>query len=117
MQRVEIAEVLLRVSQHMSAEQVIEELRERSPVSKATVYNSLKLFAAKGLIREVNVHSDRLIYDSNVRPHHHFFNVDTGELRDIDPGNIQLAGLPSPPDGTVQDGVDIVIRVRKAPAS
>lgn len=101
----------------MSAEQVIEELRPRSRVSKATVYNSLKLFVAKGLIREVNVHSDRLIYDSNVRPHHHFYNVDTGELRDIDPNDIQLTGLPAPPEGTVQDGVDIVIRVRRSRSS
>lgn len=101
----------------MSAEQLIDELRHRSRVSKATVYNSLKLFAAKGLIREVNVHSDRLIYDSNVRPHHHFYNIDTGELQDIDPADIQLTGLPTPPEGTVQDGVDIVIRVRRSPAS
>ncbi len=98
----------------MSAEQILDELKGKSQVSKATVYNSLKLFAERGLIRQVNVHSERLIYDSNMRPHHHFYNVDTGELTDIDPDEVELAGLPRPPEGTVADGVEIVIKVRRA---
>ena len=113
-QRVEIAEIILRVSQHLSAEQIIEELRGGQHVSKATVYNSLKLFAERGLIRQVKVHSDRLIYDSNVRPHHHFYNLDTGELTDIGLDAISLQGMPEAPAGTVAEGVEIVIKVRNA---
>ena len=113
-QRIEIAEVLLRKTRHLSAEQVLEELRGQTPVSKATVYNSLKLSAERGLIRQVNLHSERVIYDSNTRPHHHFYNVDTGELTDIDPEHVRIEGLPSPPGGTVTEGVEIVIRVRHA---
>lgn len=107
----------MRVSQHLSAEQIIAKLRGRQHVSKATVYNSLKLFVEQGLIRQVNVHSDRLIYDSNVRPHHHFYNIDTGELTDIDPENIQVSGLPAAPSGTVAETAEIVIRVRNADES
>lgn len=113
-QRVEIAEILLRVPQHLCAEQILEELSGRQQVSKATVYNSLKLFAERGLIREVNVHSERLIYDSNVRPHHHFYNQDTGELTDISPEAVELTGMPDAPAGTVAEGVEVVIRVRNA---
>ena len=116
-QRVEIAEIVLRVSQHLSAEEIIAELREESSVSKATVYNTLKLFVEKGLIRLVNVHSERLIYDSNTKPHHHFFNVDTGELTDIDRDAIQISEMPAAPRGTQADGVEVVIKVRDAETS
>ncbi len=98
----------------MSAEQILVELKGRSQVSKATIYNSLKLFAEQGLIRQVNVHSERLIYDSNMRPHHHFYNVDTGELTDLDPGMIEITSLPPTPEGTIAEGVEIVIKVRSA---
>ena len=44
-QRIEVAEVLLVRPQHLSAEQIISRLIEQgSSVSKATVYNTLKLF-------------------------------------------------------------------------
>ncbi|HLU05546.1 MAG TPA: transcriptional repressor, partial [Woeseiaceae bacterium] len=50
-QRVEVAEVLLERPQHLSADQILERLREGgSRVSKATVYNTLKLFSERGLV-------------------------------------------------------------------
>jgi Fur family iron response transcriptional regulator len=50
-QRMQIAELLLGAPQHLSAEQIAEALQRRGvEVSKATVYNTLNLFAARGLI-------------------------------------------------------------------
>ncbi|MBS0389164.1 MAG: transcriptional repressor, partial [Proteobacteria bacterium] len=55
-QRLQIAELLLAAPQHLSAEQIAETLRSRGvEVSKATVYNTLNLFAAHGLIRQLAV--------------------------------------------------------------
>jgi len=87
---------------------------EQHLVSKATVYNTLGLFASNGLIREVIVDPARVFYDSNNSSHHHFYNIDTGELTDIDSDSMELAELPDMPDGTVAAGVDIIIRVRRA---
>ena len=48
-QRVQIAELLLSAPQHLSAEQILASLRRAGArVSKATVYNTLNLFAATG---------------------------------------------------------------------
>ncbi len=114
-QRVEIAQVLFARPQHLSADQVLAAVnRERHLVSKATVYNTLGLFARKGLVREVIVDPSRVFYDPNTEDHHHFYNVDTGTLEDIDPGALALGPLPPPPPGTVTEGVDVVIRVRRA---
>ena len=81
-QRLEIAGILLEKPQHLSADQIIERLRrDGSAVSKATVYNTLNLFSEHGLVKEVMVDPIRKFYDSTTHPHHHFYNVDTGELK------------------------------------
>ena len=112
-QRVEIGAALLARPQHVSAEQVLIAARAGgSKVSKATVYNTLKLFVSKGLVREVNIDPGRLCYDSTTAPHYHFYNVDTGELLDLPHDAVALLRLPEPPPGTVADGIEIVIRLR-----
>jgi Fur family iron response transcriptional regulator len=84
----------------LSAEQIIERLKAAdSGVSKATVYNTLNLFSARGLIREVMVDPVRKFYDSTTHPHHHFYNVDSGELSDIPDEQVRLDGLPELPEG------------------
>lgn len=117
-QRVEIAQALFARPQHLSADQVLAMVnRERHLVSKATVYNTLGLFAEKGLVREVIVDPSRIFYDPNTDEHYHFYNVDTGTLEDIDPDQVPLGGLPEPPEGTVTEGVDVIIRVRNRDAA
>ena len=114
-QRVQIATVLFSRPQHLSADQVLEQvtaLGER--VSKATIYNTLSLFSRKHLIREVIVDPSKVFYDSTTLPHHHFYNIDTGELKDIEAAELDIETLPEPPEGTVADGVDVIIRVRNA---
>ncbi len=112
-QRVDVAAILLERPQHLSAEQILEQLRSTgSGVSKATVYNTLKLFDERGLVKEVMVDPVRKFYDSTTHPHHHFYNVDTGELRDIPDEQIRFCELPEPPGGTQSESVEVLIRVR-----
>ena len=59
-QRIRMAEVLLAAPCHMTAEQVLAALRRLAArVSKATVYNTLKLFVEHGLVRQVHLDPDR----------------------------------------------------------
>ena len=112
-QRVEVALVILSKPQHLSADQVIAGIRAGgSRVSKATVYNTLNLFCERGLLRTVEVDPTRQYYDSTIEAHHHFYNVDTGELTDIPVGTVTLNVNTALPPGTKQAGVDVVIRVR-----
>ena len=112
-QRLEIAEVLLHKPQHLSADQLIEKLRAKgSTVSKATVYNSLNLFRERGLVKECLVDPQRSFYDSTTRPHHHFYNEDTGELTDIPPAMIEMSSLPELPVGTRLERAELIVRVR-----
>ena len=112
-QRVEIARILLARPQHLSAEQLLCVLKESDlAVSKATVYNTLGLFAKNGLVREVIVDPSKVFYDSNCSDHHHFYDVDSCTLTDIDVRDIALGDLPDVPEGKWVDRVDVIVRVR-----
>ena len=113
-QRMEIATVLLAKPQHLSADQILDTLEKAgSVVSKATVYNTLNLFARIGIVRTIKVEGDCTLYDSNIENHAHFYNLDSGEIIDIDP--VRVHEMPLPPDGTEIEEIDLVIRIRNRP--
>lgn len=117
-QRVDVAAVILVRPQHLSAEQIIAGLRrEGSRVSKATVYNTLNLFCERGLLKTVEVDPTRQFYDSSVDAHHHFYNVETGELTDIPLGAVTMTLNTALPAGTEAAGIDVVVRVRSGSAA
>lgn len=114
-QRVRIGEVLFAKAQHVSAEQVLTLVnKDQNEVSKATVYNTLGLFAQKGLLHEVIIDPNKVFYDTNLDKHHHLYHIDTGTLEDIDANQVKIDQLPELPEGTVLEDVDVIIRLRKS---
>lgn len=112
-QRVDIARILFARPQHLSADQILGQLRAMGQdCSRATVYNTLGLFGRRGLVREIVVDPSRVFFDSTPGPHQHFYNVDTGELTDISDADVTLARVPTLPDGTEHAGTDVIVRVR-----
>lgn len=113
-QRVLITQLVLERRAHLSAEDVYRLVNATDRhVSKATVYNTLGLLTQKGVIREVIADPTRVFYDPNIAPHHHFYDVGSGELRDIDADQIQVAKLPPLPEGTDLERVDVIVRLRR----
>ena len=83
-QRVEIATLLFCKPQHLSADEIFLKVNEEyDQVSQATIYNTLRILVKKGLIQELIFSSDRIYYDTNSIPHHHFIDVDTGKIIDL----------------------------------
>jgi Fur family iron response transcriptional regulator len=114
-QRIEIAYALFSRCEHLSADQIMAIVNARhSETSKATVYNTLKLFVEKKLIREVIVDPNKVFYDPNTSAHYHMYDVESGRLTDIDATDVRVSGLPALPAGIVTEGMDIIIRVRPA---
>lgn len=114
-QRIEVAHLLFSRCEHLSAEEVFSLVNGAvASVSKATVYNTLGLFAERGLIREVIADPERVFYDPNTAPHHHFYDTTTGKLMDIPAEEVQISALPALPDGMRMEGVEVIVRVRPA---
>lgn len=113
LQRVEIARVILSRHTHMSADQVFGAVLETVPdMSRATVYNTLKLFREKKLVRELIVDPERVVFDSNTEPHYHLYNAERGTLIDVSADELKVVGMPKLPPDLQLDEVDVIIRVR-----
>jgi Fur family transcriptional regulator, iron response regulator len=113
LQRMAVASVLLNKPVHMTAEQVMEATRTRlSRISRATVYAVLQLFVRHGLLNELPIDGGSTVYDSNTEPHHHLYDVDTGEVADLPLAHLQVLGVPKALAGVELAGVDVIVRVR-----
>lgn len=112
-QRVAVGTYVLDTLDHPSADQVFARVRRSFPMlSRATVYNTLNLFVAKGLLRELVVAEGKVLFDPKTEPHHHFLDDATGELLDVPWDALEVRqAAPLPYD--VRD-VQVVLRGRKA---
>lgn len=90
-QRIKILEYLINCNCHPTADQAYSSLSERNlGISKATVYNTLNLFANKNLVRILNMDNNEKRYDVILNDHGHFicescamitnFGIDAGKV-------------------------------------
>jgi Fur family peroxide stress response transcriptional regulator len=72
-QRLEIFREVIRSGEHPDVESVYRGVRQRIPsVSLDTVYRTLWLLLERGLIATLGSSQNRVRFDGNIRPHHHF---------------------------------------------
>lgn len=85
-QRVVITDFILSTECHPTAEEVLAAVAGSLPValSRATVYNTLNTLVQAGVIKEVFTEPGRTRYDANVSEHHHFVDLRTGRIYDIE---------------------------------
>jgi Fur family iron response transcriptional regulator len=117
-QRLALAKLLFDgADRHVTAEELhAQALGANVSVSLATVYNTLHQFTTAQLLREVVVEPGRSYFDTNVTDHHHFFFEDSGAIQDIPEESVSIAELPSIPEGTTLNRVDVVVRLAGHPA-
>ena len=116
-QRLALAKILFMEGRHrhVTAEQLHEEaLASGIKISLATVYNALHQFTENGLLRELVIEPAHVYFDTNVTPHHHFYNPATGALEDVAASAVAFAHLPPPPAGTRLAGVHVIMYVETA---
>ena len=83
-QRFAVYANLLSRTDHPTVEQILVDLNQHSPISsQATIYSSLQVLRAAGLIREVLLEAGVSRYDAKVEPHHHFQCQMCGSIEDI----------------------------------
>ena len=84
-QRIGLCNYVLCEARHPTVEDVRSWASENGiKTSLATVYNTLHALCDAGLLKDLRFpHMDKVIYDNNVEPHHHFLNEETGEIIDI----------------------------------
>ena len=112
-QRVAVAGYVLHTQEHPSAEKVWARVRERFPmISRATIYNTLNLFVEQGLLRELHLAPDSVLFDANTDRHHHFIDEESGRIYDVPWNQIEVRNA-QPPPGFEVHAYQVVLRGRR----
>lgn len=114
--RLVIGHFFLSKPQHLTADEIHGAINAIYPtISRATVFNTLNLFKSSGLIQALNIHPEKVTFDSDVRPHHHIVDTKTGTITDFFmQGNIEeqiLGQLPAALKITPNAAVQVIVRV------
>lgn len=113
-QRLVLAKLLFSGSnRHVTAEELHgEALTVGSPISLATIYNTLNQFTAAGLLRGVAIEGAKTYFDTNTSDHYHFYLEGEGRLMDITSPKVTVHGLPEVPKGKHITRIDVIVRLR-----
>jgi len=90
-QRMVIAEYVMNTKRHPTADQIFQAVAEQLPValSRATVYNTLNILVEAGALKEVYLESGPARYDAKVEDHHHFIDLKSGQVFDIEADKVK----------------------------
>lgn len=111
-QRVAVGAFVLDTCSHPSADEVLAAVKPSQPsLSRATVYNTLHLFAERGLLHELVIAEGCVVFDPKTEPHHHFVDDDTGEIVDVAFDAVDV--VPQQIPGLAVRAVQVVLRGRR----
>lgn len=112
-QRIAVAQFVLKTDKHPTADEVWARVRVTCPtLSRATVYNTLNLFAEKGLLKLQPLKEGVAVFDPHVAPHHHFVDEETGKVYDVPWDSVSVSGARALRDFEVRE-YQVVLRGRR----
>jgi Fur family iron response transcriptional regulator len=91
-QRIAVCRYVLCEAEHTTVDEIKDWADKNFPkISLATVYNTINVLVEASLVRALKLsHSDKVIYDNNMEPHHHFLDEKTGKLIDLFPDSLEF---------------------------
>ena len=95
-QRMEIFREVAGSDEHPDAETIYRGVHRRIPaVSMDTVYRTLAVLEAHGLVRKTEAQSGPARYDANADRHHHFICTRCGLVRDVYSHKLDKVSVPA----------------------
>ncbi len=92
--RIMIYDLLSNTKAHPGTDDIYRELLPQAPtLSKTSVYNTLKLFSEKGIIKALSIEGERVRYDADIKYHGHFLCTHCRNVYDFELGKSFESGL------------------------
>jgi Fe2+ or Zn2+ uptake regulation protein len=112
-QRIVVAQYVLFTDEHPSADKVWARVKAGFPmISRATVYNTLNLLVEKGLLRELHLAPDSIVFDPKLEAHHHFIDESSGRIYDVPWEKVKVVDVEQIEGFEIRD-YQVVMRGRK----
>jgi Fe2+ or Zn2+ uptake regulation protein len=111
-QRLVLYRALMQMTDHPNPEQIFERVRLELPsLSLATVYKTLHVFLAAGMIHEVSPFHGSLRIESDAQHHHHFFCIQCHAITDLALDEVDTSLLKnSIPEGFLVEQISMEVR-------
>ena len=91
-QRIKICEVLFNREKtfHFSINDLskIVNTKISQKISLATIYNTVYAFKKKGYLKQIPLNANQAYFDTNISDHHHFYDVNSKKLIDLDNSDV-----------------------------
>lgn len=82
-QRISILETVHRLNNHPTAENIIDEVRQKHPnIATGTVYKVLETLVENDIIKKVKTDKDVMRYDGIIENHHHLYCSTCDQIED-----------------------------------
>tara|TARA_B100000965_G_C18977284_1_gene492414 strand:+ start:34 stop:444 length:411 start_codon:yes stop_codon:yes gene_type:complete len=114
-QRIKICEVLFETDKtfHFSVNDLTKKIQNQSDekISVATVYNTVHSFEKKGYLKQIPINSNKTYFDTNITDHHHFYDIESEELIDLDNKDIGPINIQRSIPGKKIKSVEILVKL------
>ena len=114
-QRIKICEVLFETEKtfHFTINDLTKKIHSKTDkkISVATVYNTVHAFEKKGYLKQIPINSSQTYFDTNTTNHHHFYDVKTEELIDLDNKDVGPINIQKSIPGKKIKSVEVLIKL------
>jgi len=83
-------------------------------ISLATIYNTVHSFKKKGYLKEISVNSDKSYFDTNTSNHHHFLDINTNELVDLEKNDVDKIRIKKNLQGKKIKSIEVLVKIENS---
>ena len=114
-QRLQICEVLFNTEKtfHFTINDLANKIKKQlnNKISLATVYNTVHAFEKKGYLKQIPINSSQTYFDTNTTAHHHFYDLQTEKLIDLDDKDIGPINIQKSIPGKKIKSVEVLVKL------
>ena len=114
-QRLQICEVLFDTDRtfHFTINQLKQRIKDKidNKISLATIYNTVHAFEKKGYLKQIPINSNQTYFDTNVTDHHHFYDLKTEQLIDLERSDVGPINIKRKINGKKIKSVEVLVKL------
>ena len=117
-QRIAICKLLFdrKKTFHFTINDLFKILKKDSikKISLATIYNTVHSFKKEGYLKEISVNKDKSYFDTNTSDHHHFLDINTNELIDLNKEDVDKINIKKNLSGKKINSIEVLVKIENS---